>query len=639
MGFLEKLGLDRKKKEGAPIIGENKRKEEEEKQTLQNSVYFKAAIILAFLALLILLIPRYSYKDSYTYQKGEPWRGEDLTAPFTYSLMKSDEEIESEEKQIRQSTPPIFHVDQTARIEVQTQLDSLFSNINPVLEAYTEWQLSKLNQSASARNDSIRYMQQKNLSGVGLDQNGWMPLLENYKRLKIDTLTSAGEKRAPKRFIGIDIKLKLEHLVNELMNEGVINIAKGELPTSEITVRNLRNKTEKTYSVSNVRDMQEARQYAKFRLSKTFFDDLATSAYQVFSLVIEPNFIYNPAETQQRIEEALANISKTKGAVAKGEVIIRRGDIVTEERYNRLQSLSRARTENASDLQIWQKYIGDVLIILSIVSVFFMYIYLYRRPIFDDNWMIMMVLLAMSIVTSLCAFATGWESVSEYIVPMAIAPIILTIIFDSRVGLMSTFTLALLGGLIHANSFQFVVATVTASSLGVFSVRDIKNRAQFFFTTPGIIFFAYAFVLVGFTLTKVDAWDGYLNTLLFLGANALFMLFTYPLILLFEKTFRITTDFTLLELSDTNLPLLKKLMTKAPGTFHHSLQVANLAEAAAAAIGANALLCRVGALYHDIGKMERPDYFIENQAGDNEHSKLKPRMSARVIKNHVSKGG
>jgi membrane-associated HD superfamily phosphohydrolase len=148
--------------------------------------------------------------------------------------------------------------------------------------------------------------------------------------------------------------------------------------------------------------------------------------------------------------------------------------------------------------------------------------------------------------------------------------------------------------------------------MGVFSVRDIKDRSQFFFTTPGVVFITYIIVIGAFSLTKLGGWESYFNQILFIAINALFILFTYPIILLFEKLFGITTDFTLLEMSDTNRPLLKELMNKAPGTFHHSLQVANLSEAAAAAIKGNSLLCRVGALYHDIGKMIKPSYFVEN---------------------------
>ncbi len=182
------------------------------------------------------------------------------------------------------------------------------------------------------------------------------------------------------------------------------------------------------------------------------------------------------------------------------------------------------------------------------------------------------------------------------------------------------------------------MATVVGCTLGLFSVRDIKNRSQFFFTTPIIVFISYIIVIIGFSLAAATGWHSFLIKLAYTAINALFIVFTYPLILLFEKGFNITTDLTLIELSDTNLPVLRRLMNKAAGTFHHSLQVANLAEAAAGNIEANALLCRVGALYHDIGKLEHPEYFTENQLAGNEHDTLKPRMSALVIKAHVSNG-
>ena len=183
------------------------------------------------------------------------------------------------------------------------------------------------------------------------------------------------------------------------------------------------------------------------------------------------------------------------------------------------------------------------------------------------------------------------------------------------------------------------MAAITAGSIAVYSVRDVKNRNQFFFTTPALVLGSLALVTLGFTLLKTDAWRLWADTLLHAAGGSVLIWLTYPLILLFEKLFKVTTDVTLLELNDHNHPLLRDLMNLAPGTFQHSLQVAGLSEAAASAIGANSLLCRVGALYHDVGKTDRPEYFVENQmGGSNEHDKLKPRMSVLVIKNHVSQG-
>lgn len=633
MSILEKLGLARKKKANPPVLGEKKKKEEES-FSLVKSPYIKGLIFLGFLGLLMASIPRTSFKETTNYNVNEPWRQEDLTAPFTFALNKSKDEIEQEKEQIRKKTPPIFRINHSARISIQSRLDSLYHRMQPVLNTYATWKLNTQNQETTALNDSVRFVQEKSQANIGIDDQSWQTLLHSY----VNAIQSGNKETADNRYIGADIKSQLEKTIDELLKDGIINLDKSDLSLDEITVRDLRDRTEQNYNKANVRDLQEAREYAKYKFSRTFFDDAAHVAYQIFNQVIKPNWIFNAEATQNRIEEAMSTISKTKGAVAKGQVIIRKGDIITKDKYNMLQSLAEAKSEKASTYEIWLRYVGDILAIIAVVMVFFMYLYLYRRSIYDNNSMFLMVFLAMGIIIAASAFIYNWDGVSSYLVPVAIAPIILTIIFDSRVGLLSTFTLALLTGFINGNDFEFVLATSTACSLGVFSVRDIKNRSQFFFTTPGIVFLAYGVILTGFSLSNFKGWEDLLYNLLYVGINSLFIFLTYPLILFFEKTFKVTTDFTLLELSDTNLPLLKRLMTRAPGTFHHSLQVANLAEAAASAIGANALKCRVGALYHDIGKMEKPEYFTENQAGQNVHDKLKPRMSSLVIKAHVSDG-
>jgi putative nucleotidyltransferase with HDIG domain len=252
--------------------------------------------------------------------------------------------------------------------------------------------------------------------------------------------------------------------------------------------------------------------------------------------------------------------------------------------------------------------------------------------------MFILVFLSLSLVLGASAFVAHIQNMSPFIVPLAIAPILLTVIFDSRVGLLATLTIALLAGMMNGNDFEFVAATVTACSIAVFSVRDIKSRSQFFVVTPALVFIAYTLVSTGFSMIRLGEWLALGNQVVYIFVNAILIILTPPLILLFEKLFRVTTDLTLFELSETNKPVLKTLMMRAPGTFHHSLQVANLCEAAALSIGGNPLLARVGALYHDIGKMERPEYFVENQSGSNEHDNIKPSISAIVIKNHIVSG-
>ncbi|SMO56179.1 HD family phosphohydrolase [Fodinibius sediminis] len=637
MSILEKLGLAPKKDKGAPVIGEKKKKQEQA-SSLRNNIYVRILIIAGFLVILAASVPHTSYQEPVNYRVGEPWRADNLTAPFTFPIQKDQETIEQEREEIRTSTPPIYNVNHDAEIRSQSNIDSLFQKLQPVLNSYEQWQKARQSNAESASKDSLRFVRFRNNSPVQLTNRAWNTLLENYRQTEIIN-QPANTKSAPvNEFIGAYLKSQLENITAELFNDGIINVVKNNFSSEEIIVRDLKEYTERTRNMATLRDLSEAKEYAQHQFSNTFNEEMSEVASQLFNQVIQPNIIFDEKETQAHINKALSSISLSKGAVAQGQVIIRRGDIVTEQKLNMLQSLADARVQNASDVERWLRYGGDILAVIAIVTIFFFYLFLYRRHIFMNNSMLLLVLLAMAIIAVGSSIVYELESISSYIVPVAIAPIILTIIFDSRVGLLATITLALITGLIDGNNFEYVTATTVACSLGLFSVRDIKKRSQFFFTTPGIVFLSYTVVILAFSMTSFNGWSTLGNELFFVAINAIFILFTYPLILLFEKAFKVTTDFTLLELSDTNLPLLKKLMTDAPGTFHHSLQVSNLAEAAAGAIGANSLLCRVGGLYHDIGKMENPGYFTENQTEGNEHDKLKPRMSALVIKAHVSNG-
>lgn len=629
MGLLEKLGLAQKRSKGAPNIGKKKKKEQKEAQIKRNR-YLRGAIFLGFLITVVAMLPESTFQPVASYTVGEPWRADDLTAPFTFSLLKTESELEEEKRTIRETTAPVFHHNHNVRISIEAKLDSLNRSIQPVLDSYLQWQQAKQDGETSAPNDSIRFHQEKSFAVAELSSEAWNTLTQNFVNIRLH-----GETQ--RQSVVNEIRNELDLLINELLNDGIIDKRKTEMESDEITIRNLRERTERTINITNTRDTAEAREYAQYHLSRQFLPDVASAALQLFNQAIRPNWIYNESDTEQLLEENLASISRTKGAVAQGQVIIRRGDIVTPQIDNKLRSLAQARATTASQTERWLRFSGDVIIIAITALVFLFYLFLYRRTIYENPAMFLLVFLTLLLICVTSALVYNYD-VNSLIVPVAVAPIILTIIFDSRVGLMATVTLAIITALIHDNNFDYLVATVTACSLGIFSVRDIKKRSQFFFTTPGIVFITYLLVIGGFALARFSGWEKFMDDTFVIAINSVFILFTYPLILLFEKSFKITTDFTLLELGDTNLPLLKELMTKAPGSFHHSLQVANLAESAASAIGANSLLCRVGALYHDIGKMVKPSYFIENQTEGNEHDKLKAKMSALVIKAHVSDG-
>jgi cyclic-di-AMP phosphodiesterase PgpH len=630
MSILEKMGLGQKKPESAPNIGKKRKKKQKEVQEKKNR-YLRVVIFLSFLAIIFLTLPQPDFQPVGNFSEGEPWRSDDLTAPFTFSLLKTAEELQEEREEIRRQTPPVFHINENAQLVIGSELDAAFRSLQPVLDSYLQWQQSLNDDASSVESDSLRYIQERNFSDIQLSDDSWNLLLANY----YEVIT---QNQPRDQLITTRIKSELETITLDLLRSGIINREKTSLNRNDITIRNLQQRTERRVSLANTRDIREAQEYASIMLNREFESDVAMTALQIFTQYIRPNWIYSEEDTEAILEENLSEISTTRGAVEQGEIIVRRGDLVTDEQANKLRSLAEARAATADNLERWLRYAGEALVILIASLLFLIYIYLYRRSIFDKPSMFLLVFLALTLITLSSAIVYPIGGLNSYIVPIAVAPIILTIIFDSRVGLMATITLAIITGIVHDNSFEYLVATTAACTLGVFSVRDIKKRSQFFFITPGIVFVTYSIILVGFTLARYSGIDRLLTDLSFIAINAVFILFTYPLILLFEKLFKITTDFTLLELADTNLPLLKDLMNKAPGTFHHSLQIANMAESAASEIGANPLLCRVGAMYHDIGKMEKPGYFIENQSAGNDHDKLKPRMSSLVIKAHVSDG-
>ena len=631
MGLLEKIGLDRKKKGSGPLIGDKKKKEQE-LYSLKRNPYLRVFIFICFIMISVFSLPRTSVNTGYVYTQGQPWRNDDLTAPFTFSLNKTPLEIEAEKQEIEAQIPLVFEVDASAGITIQTKIDSIYRNIQPVLEAYHDWQLAKESESLTAVDDSLRFAREYEITNIGLTGSSLNLLFRSYHQVQINNLNS-------NRFIGVTVKSQLEQLIDQLLAQGIINVNKNNLSDEVITLLNPSQSTERPINLARIRDLREANEFAQFQLNRTFDEQPAQLATELYNKVIAPNYILSTDRRQVRLDEAIANISPTKGALAQGQVIIRRGDMVSAETVNILESLNAARAINASNREKWLRFTGGVILIVVISLVFFMYLYLYRRTISTHNGLFFLVFLTMGLISGANAILFNLDIADPFVIPVAIAPIILTIIFDSRVGIIASVTMASLIGLVNGYDFEYTISTFAACSMGVFSVRDIRDRSQFFFTTPGIVMLTYLISMGAFSLAVMDDWQLVLHKAMFIGINSIFILFTYPIILLFEKLFGVTTDFTLLELGDTNQSLLKELMNKAPGTFHHSLQVANLSEAAASAINANPLLVRVGALYHDIGKMVKPEYYVENQSsGVNEHDKLKPQMSAMVIKSHVSEG-
>ena len=366
---------------------------------------------------------------------------------------------------------------------------------------------------------------------------------------------------------------------------------------------------------------------------------LAENYKDLFFELITPNINSDRLFNQRAQEEALQNLSLSRGGIATGDLIMAEGQVVNETNYEVLSSLRNEFSLRQGDQNSFWVIFGYSILILLTFTLLLLFLHTYRIQIYQNNRKLTFIFFNILIIIIAVTLVISYNTAYIFAVPICILPLIIKAFFDARLGLFTHVLTVLLIGFIVPNSFEFVFIQIMAGIITIQTIAQLYRRANLFISV-GQIVLVYGIGYIAFTtiqegsLIQID----FTPLALFL-LNGLLMLFVQPLIYIYEKVFGLVSDVSLLELSDTNTSLLKTLAEKAPGTFHHSLQVANLAEAAAIEIGANALLIRVGALYHDIGKLENPSYFSENQVGTySPHEELSPKQSAEIIISHVTKG-
>ena len=326
--------------------------------------------------------------------------------------------------------------------------------------------------------------------------------------------------------------------------------------------------------------------------------------------------------------------------VQKGELIVSHGTLINDEIYQKLESLRSAYEEDINMVGDRRVVLtGQFLLVALNIGLLMVFLYLFRKDIYYDNRQVALILLVITGMLLTLSWAIRIKIPSLYYIPYCIVPIIIRILFDTRLALNIHLLVVLIGGFFVPNSFEFAFLQITSGMVAIYSIKNFVRREQFLISAL-LILTNYFISYLGISLIRNGSFyqTDWLSFAPFVF-SVLLSLLAYPLIYAFERFFGITSDVTLMELTNTNSKLLRDLSYKAPGTFQHSLQVANLAEAAIFKIGGNALLVRAGALYHDIGKMENPQYFIENQnKGGNPHDTLSYEQSAQIIIQHVHKG-
>lgn len=359
-----------------------------------------------------------------------------------------------------------------------------------------------------------------------------------------------------------------------------------------------------------------------------------------FRALLAPNLTYNESLNTGLRERELRSMAATKGIVYAGETIVARGQVIDREVFNRLNSLGQAYRERVGTADTYAgSLVGHSLLVVVLMGVTFLFLYYFRRDFLVERRNVLFILMIYLLMVALCSVVAGRQGLSVYIIPFAIVPIYILTFLDMRMSVFELITVLLLCSLIVPRPLEFVIINFVAGIAAVFVLGRAYRRDRVFLATA-VAFAADVVCYLALLLVETGSLQGF-NYLMpvWFGVGALLFLGMYQLIYVFEKLFGFVSDLTLLELGDTNQKLLRELAQKAPGTFQHTLAVANLSEAAAGAIGARALLARTGSLYHDIGKIVNPAYFIENTGGlVNPHDSLSPAESADIIRRHVADG-
>jgi putative nucleotidyltransferase with HDIG domain len=380
-----------------------------------------------------------------------------------------------------------------------------------------------------------------------------------------------------------------------------------------------------------------------FEIDKTLISDSEPKKrifYNFFFEILQPNLLFIKGLTEEYLNELNSSLSLTRDLVLKGEVIIETNQVIEGEKLNKLRSLNYHFSSKSDNKKINESIqIGYFLLVFSLLILSLIYIYKFRYAFFENDNRMTFIFLNISLSVIMSTVLADINPRLIYVAPICIFPLLTKTFFDSRLAFFIHIVSVIIISFTVFNGFEYIFIQILAGIISILSTSKIYKRANLFISVSQITFMYFLGYIIFYLLRSGNIEKIDLSHFGFFLSNGMLTLFVLPLIYLYEKIFFLVSDVSLLELSDTNSPLLKELSDKAPGTFHHSLQVANLSEACANEINANSLLTRVGALYHDIGKIQKPNFFSENQMGSiSPHDELSPEESVKIIISHVTNG-
>lgn len=527
------------------------------------------------LFLIVFFFPK-GGQFKYEFQKGKPWQYENLYAPFDFSISKDKTEILEEEQRIKSNHIEYYQYDSDIVAKVYKQFDSNFPSVFSS---------------------------------------------DTYNPNQLKTLQETGKS-----------------ILDELYENGIVKKAISKNSKKQVYI--IKDNEASEVSSSVLYSIQDVERVVNERIRKRGLLTFKAAFQELFFNLTSPNVHYDENLSVKALNDELSKLSYTRGTIDEGKLIIVKGEVVESENFKVLNSL-----KGEYESELWtaksQYFIlfGYAVLVALVLMMLLLFLKKYRPEIYENNTKVTFIFFNVLLMVFVTTVVVKYDEAYVFVVPLCILPLLLKTFFDARLGLFVHVLTVLILGFVVPNSFEYIFLQIIAGIVTILTVSELYKRANLFISV-GQITLIYIIGYLAFHIIH----EGNLENIVWftLGLfllNGMITLFVQPLIYIYEKVFGLVSDVSLLELSDTNSKLLKELSNKAPGTFHHSLQVSNLAEAAANEIGANAMLVRVGALYHDIGKMLNPTYFTENQITNvNPHDELSPKDSAKIIVDHVIGG-
>jgi hypothetical protein len=539
--------------------------------------YYELAKVLMFILAIVLVYWQMPRvgKFRYEYQLYKPWQHETLYAPIDFPIYKDAEMLKAESDEILSSIKPIFKLDSEATRQAKSRLDESFEQ---------QWHAH---------------------DGMDAETN----------------------------------KKALMELFDQVQNKGVLTYDKALSDFSpETTISLVRDQTANTVSFGSLYTMNSAREAVEQWMGHGHAGIDVQLLSTLLLNVLQPNVTYDVSLTQQEQDKALSKMSLTYGMVQKDELIITEGEIVDDNAFAILNSLQKEYTTGSfAKNDSWQVQLSQLFLVALLFVMLALYLRaLHNKDVFSELSKINLILLLMVVMIVPSYWIMKLHPSFILMMPVVMLTMVMVTFFSSALAFTVQVFTVLLISMAVPNPFQYIFMQLVASMIVIFILSHHRSRRHYFISSL-LLFVVYFVVYVAFAFLSTADIDW--SVVGMLALNALFTMLALPVIFLFEKMFRMTTSLTLMELNNTNTPLLRKLAQTAPGTFQHSIQVANLCDEVLYAIGGDSLLARTGALYHDIGKMKNPMYFTENQHGGyNSHNDISNIESAQIIISHVLDG-